>query len=144
MNELSLDFDLLEATLLIHNEQEHKIALGNIRLLADKFLFHPSFQKKSLSWIVSTWNHCFQLEDLDWCHFLLFSMLLSVDKVQSAFRLSTPLQKFKIFIDYLERYTIAFIKGYPMDDSKQSFKAADVQSDVRSFVWHLRTYYLTL
>ena len=137
-------FDLLEAILLINDEEDRKNAIGSIRLLTDLFIYENTSKRKILEWIVPIWNYCFMLEDLDWCHFLLFSMILSVDQVYSVFcKLGNP-KKLAIFFPHLEKSILALQKGYPVDSFGLSFKASQVKNDVRTFVWDLRTFYLAL
>lgn len=137
-------FDLLEQILLINDEEDRKNALGSIRLLVDHFIFENTSKRKILEWMVPTWNYCFLLEDLDWCHFLLFSMLISVDQVYSVFCKLGNMKKLSIFAPKLEKTLLALRKGYPVDSTSSTFKASEVRNDVREFVWDLRTFYLTL
>ena len=155
----SAGFDLMEAILLVSSTEERKNAITNIKSILDAFGNELKLYQRSLIWTLEIFNLAFQLDDLDWIHFVLFSIFANMASIYQLFvkiangeeYILNKLQKFHLHLlqsqeDFLnDVYTDENRKVYASHSESESELELQCRSpNLRKFIQDVRNFYLSL
>jgi len=158
-------FDLMEAILLTSSPQDRKNAISNVKSILDAFANELKLYQRSLIWTIEIFNLAFQLDDLDWIHFVLFSIFANVVSIYQLFlKISNGDEHIRIklqtFHSHLLQSQDKFLHEVYVDENRKVYTSRDeelegegeVESNrvhasspnLRKFIQDMRMFYLSL